>query len=61
MPAFEEREGCLLNFRTPVLELFSETGEKSNLYYMCQSFTYELSKGTKRILIAGGFWVRDFP
>ncbi len=32
MPAFEEREGCLLNFRTPVLELFSETGEKSTLH-----------------------------
>ncbi len=33
--AFEEREGCLLNFRTPVLELLSETGEKSTVHYMC--------------------------
>ncbi len=44
---FQEREGCLLNFRTPVLELFSETGKKA-LYITCVKVSHMNSlKGLK--------------
>lgn len=46
---------------TKIGHLITTNWEKSTVYHMCQSFTYELSKGIKRIQMAGGFRIRYFP